>query len=79
MQLSPQTYQRVQILLMHLLFSLYSLLDSSHGGSYGKNEGMTPLDQQSQFFGELKFPVQETEAWGEKVSSFYGLPAVLGL
>ncbi|EEF50216.1 conserved hypothetical protein [Ricinus communis] len=42
-----------------------SLLESSHGGSYGKQEEMT-LDRQYQFFGMLKFPVTETEAWKEK-------------
>lgn len=44
-----------------------SLLDSNHGGSYGKHEGMMPLDQQHQFFGELNFPVPDTEAWKEKI------------
>jgi hypothetical protein len=44
------------------------LVDSSHGGSYGKDEGMKPLAQQYKFFGEIKFPVLETEAWKEKVS-----------
>ncbi|GMP41993.1 hypothetical protein CsSME_00011891 [Camellia sinensis var. sinensis] len=44
-----------------------SLLDSSLSGSYGMHEGMTPLDQQHQFFGALRFPVtEETEAWKEK-------------
>jgi callose synthase len=46
------------------------LVDSSHGGSYGKDEGMKPLAQQYKFFGELEFPVPETEAWKEKVISF---------
>lgn len=45
-----------------------SLVDSTHGGSYGKHEGMMPLDQQHQFFGELNFPVPDTEAWKEKVT-----------
>ncbi|XP_010659551.1 callose synthase 1 isoform X2 [Vitis vinifera] len=44
-----------------------SLLDSTHGGSYGKHEGMMPLDQQHQFFGELNFPVPDSEAWKEKI------------
>lgn len=57
---------------MCLLFSLLSLLDSSHGGSYGKNEGMTPLDQQFHVFDALRFPVYpETEAWKEKVSYLF--------
>jgi hypothetical protein len=51
-----------------LLFFSSSLAESSHGGYHGKDEGMKPLDQQSQFFGELGFPVKrETEAWKEKV------------
>ncbi|KAL8139202.1 hypothetical protein V2J09_005203 [Rumex salicifolius] len=46
-----------------------SSLDSIHGGSYGTQERMTPLDQQHQFFGELNFPVTpETDAWKEKIS-----------
>lgn len=44
-----------------------SLVDSSHGGSYEKDEGMKPLAQQYKFFGELSFPVPETEAWKEKI------------
>ncbi|KAL0425542.1 UNVERIFIED_CONTAM: Callose synthase 1, partial [Sesamum radiatum] len=45
-----------------------SLLDSSHGGSYGMHQGMTPLDQQYSYFGTLHFPVtEETEAWKEKI------------
>ncbi|XP_052173079.1 callose synthase 3 [Diospyros lotus] len=45
-----------------------SLVDSIHGGS--GYEGMIPLDQQYQLFasaGAIKFPVQETEAWKEKI------------
>lgn len=50
-------------------YLLHSLLDSSHGGSYEKREGMTPPDQQQQLFGQLNFPVtSETDAWKEKVS-----------
>lgn len=48
-----------------------SNLDSSHGGSYGRNEGMTPLADQVQLFassGAIRFPiVQETEAGEEEV------------
>jgi len=48
---------------------LVSLQDSSHGGALGKDERMTPLDQQYQFLGRLQFPVTtDTEAWSEKVS-----------
>ncbi|XP_065872528.1 callose synthase 2 [Euphorbia lathyris] len=53
-----------------------SLLDSSHGGSYGKYEGMTPLDRQYQFFGVLNFPVLETEAWKEKIRRLHLLLTV---
>ncbi|GAB2216631.1 hypothetical protein Droror1_Dr00024407 [Drosera rotundifolia] len=45
-----------------------SLLESSHGGSYGMYEGITPLKEQHKFFGELNFPVTpEDEAWKEKI------------
>jgi len=48
-----------------------SLLDSIHGGGYGRHEGMTPLDQQVQLFapaGAIKFPSPESDAWTEKVN-----------
>lgn len=52
--------------------TFHSLLDSSHGGSYGLVEGMTSLDEKRGLFGKdehLRFPVtEETEAWKEKVS-----------
>lgn len=47
---------------------LNSLLETLHGGSW--HEGMTSLDQQYQLFastGAIKFPVDRTEAWKEKV------------
>ncbi|KAM7472441.1 hypothetical protein LguiA_010624 [Lonicera macranthoides] len=51
---------------------LPSLLDSSHGASHVTNEGMTPLDQQYQFFGDLRFPVKEdVEAWTEKITRLH--------
>ncbi|XP_058179707.1 callose synthase 3-like [Rhododendron vialii] len=54
-----------------------SLLDSSHGGSYGMHEGMIPLDQQHQIFGTLKFPItEETEAWKEKIRRLHLLLTV---
>lgn len=52
------------------------MLDSSHGGTYGKDEGMTPLDQRDTYFGELRFPVAvtaKTEAWKEKVCFIYNI------
>ncbi|KAK9283428.1 hypothetical protein L1049_011670 [Liquidambar formosana] len=53
------------------------LLDSIHGGSYGKHEGMTPLDRQYQFFGALRFPViSQTEAWEEKIRRLHLLLTV---
>lgn len=59
----------MSINLMSYSFS-GSLQDSSNGGSYRADEGMTPLDKQHKFFGALNFPVTlETEAWKEKVSS----------
>ncbi|KAI3444935.1 hypothetical protein Pfo_001600 [Paulownia fortunei] len=57
--------------------SVPSLLDSSHGGSYGMHQGMTPLDQQFQYFGTLHFPVtEETEAWKEKIRRLHLLLTV---
>ncbi|XP_026413882.1 callose synthase 3-like isoform X3 [Papaver somniferum] len=58
-----------------------SLLDSSHGGSIGRFEGMTTLlEQQYQLFastGAIKFPVEpETEAWKEKIKRLYLLLTV---
>ncbi|ONK73450.1 uncharacterized protein A4U43_C04F31620 [Asparagus officinalis] len=46
------------------------LLDSIHGGAYGRQEGMTPLDQQVQLFAPakaIKFPLPESDAWTEKI------------
>ncbi|XP_020232679.1 callose synthase 2 isoform X1 [Cajanus cajan] len=52
------------------------LLDSSHGGSYGKDERFTPLDQQYTF-GKLQFPVKtEIEAWTEKIKRLHLLLTV---
>ncbi|PSS26439.1 Callose synthase [Actinidia chinensis var. chinensis] len=54
-----------------------SLLESSHGGSYGMHGGMTPLEKQYQFFGALRFPItQETEAWKEKIRRLHLLLTV---
>lgn len=58
-------------MLIHFAHSFFSssLLESSHGGSYVMHQGMTPLDQQYQYFGALNFPVtEEAEAWKEKAS-----------
>ncbi|TKY49513.1 Callose synthase 2 [Spatholobus suberectus] len=53
------------------------LLDSSHGGSYGKDERLTPLDQQYTFFGKLQFPVgTDIEAWTEKIKRLHLLLTV---
>ncbi|CAL0326298.1 unnamed protein product [Lupinus luteus] len=53
------------------------LQDSTHGGSYGKDETMTPLDQQYRFFDGLRFPVTtEKEAWTEKIKRLHLLLTV---
>ncbi|XP_016449067.2 callose synthase 2 isoform X1 [Nicotiana tabacum] len=52
-----------------------SLLDSTHGGSYGMHGGMIP-NPQFQLFGTLNFPVTETEAWKEKIRRLYLLLTV---
>jgi hypothetical protein len=47
---------------------LARVLDSIHGGNYRRHEGITPLDQQDQLFAKaIKFPVEESNAWTEKV------------
>ncbi|XP_050252355.1 callose synthase 1-like isoform X2 [Quercus robur] len=48
-----------------------SWAESSHAGYSGTDERMKSLDQQYQFFGELRFPVPETEAWKEKIKRLY--------
>jgi callose synthase len=57
--------------LLLTFFSRYdSILESSHGGSYRKPEGTTTWDQEYQLFqpaGAIKFPLQVTDAWLEKV------------
>jgi hypothetical protein len=45
-------------------------LESSHGGSYRRPEGMTTWHEEYQLFqpsGAIKFPLQVTDAWIEKV------------
>uniref|UniRef100_A0A0E0CUK0 1,3-beta-glucan synthase n=1 Tax=Oryza meridionalis TaxID=40149 RepID=A0A0E0CUK0_9ORYZ len=47
-----------------------SILESSHGGSYQRPEGTTTWDQEYQLFqpaGAIKFPLQFTDAWIEKI------------
>ncbi|RCV46752.1 hypothetical protein SEVIR_9G560600v4 [Setaria viridis] len=49
-----------------------SILESSHGGSNGRNEGTTTWDQEYQLFqpsGAIRFPLQvtATDAWLEKI------------
>ncbi|KAG6393247.1 hypothetical protein SASPL_147483 [Salvia splendens] len=57
--------------------SVPSMLDSSHGNSYGMDQGMTPLDQQHQYFGSVNFPIiKETEAWKEKIGRLHLLLTV---
>lgn len=55
--------------------SVPSLLDSSHGGSYGMHDGMIP-NAKYQLFGTLNFPVTETEAWKEKIRRLHLLLTV---
>nr|XP_025887034.1 LOW QUALITY PROTEIN: callose synthase 2 [Solanum lycopersicum] len=52
--------------------SVPSLLDSTHGGSYGMHDGMIP-NAKYQLFGTLNFPVTETEAWKEKIRRLHML------
>ncbi|XP_010229272.1 callose synthase 3 [Brachypodium distachyon] len=50
---------------------LPSIVESSHGGSYRRTEGTTTWDQEYQLFqpsGAIKFPLQFTDAWTEKVN-----------
>ncbi|PKA51034.1 Callose synthase 3 [Apostasia shenzhenica] len=54
--------------LMEEQFS--GLLDSIHGASYGKPEGMTLSGKQAQLFaseGAIRFPLPESDAWTEKI------------
>ncbi|GJN30162.1 hypothetical protein PR202_gb18448 [Eleusine coracana subsp. coracana] len=47
-----------------------SILESSHGGSYRRPESATTWDQEYQLFqpaGAIKFPLQVTDAWLEKI------------
>ncbi|XP_010265915.1 PREDICTED: callose synthase 3 [Nelumbo nucifera] len=53
------------------------LPDSSHGASYGRSDESTPLEHQ--LFaseGAIKFPVEETEAWKEKIKRLHLLLTV---
>ncbi|KAI9104233.1 hypothetical protein K1719_023069 [Acacia pycnantha] len=60
-----------------LSFSNISLQESSHGDSYEKDEKLTPIDQQHQFFGSLNFPVTtDSEAWKEKIKRLHLLLTV---
>jgi callose synthase len=44
------------------------MLESIHGGHNRRHEGITPLDQQDQLFAKaIKFPMEESDAWTEKV------------
>ncbi|KAI9402179.1 hypothetical protein POPTR_001G230000v4 [Populus trichocarpa] len=76
---------RVVILLLDMLEvvtrdiledDIPSLMDSNHGGSYGNDEGMTPIDQQHTFLGKLGFPVPETEDWKERIRRLHLLLTV---
>uniref|UniRef100_A0A0E0HVU4 1,3-beta-glucan synthase n=1 Tax=Oryza nivara TaxID=4536 RepID=A0A0E0HVU4_ORYNI len=55
---------------------LGGLLDSVHGGNR-KHEGMTSLDQQDQLFTKaIRFPVEESNAWTEKIKRLHLLLTV---
>nr|CAD1830647.1 unnamed protein product [Ananas comosus var. bracteatus] len=62
----------------HIMDEQFSgLLDSIHGGASKMHEGITPLDQQDQLFTRaLKFPVEESDAWTEKIKRLYLLLTV---
>ncbi|XP_042488374.1 callose synthase 3-like isoform X2 [Macadamia integrifolia] len=56
-----------------------SFQEPSHSGSYGRQEGMTPHDQQKQLFaspGAIRFPIEDTEAWKEKIKRLHLLLTV---
>ncbi|GJM97378.1 hypothetical protein PR202_ga14300 [Eleusine coracana subsp. coracana] len=56
---------------------LGGVLESIHGGSYRRHEGITPLDQQDQLFAKaIKFPVEESNAWTEKIKRLHLLLTV---
>ncbi|KAJ8573525.1 hypothetical protein K7X08_010036 [Anisodus acutangulus] len=55
--------------------SVPSLLETTHGGSYGMHDGMIP-NAKYQLFGTLNFPVTETEAWKEKIRRVHMLLTV---
>lgn len=59
----PFFYTSVSI---YFIPPLCSLVESSHGGSSGKDGKSRSLDR---LFDKLNFPIPETEAWKEKVSS----------
>ncbi|XP_022146133.1 callose synthase 1 [Momordica charantia] len=52
---------------------IHSLVESNHGGSFGKDGRTTPLDR---LFDQLKFPIPETEAWKEKIRRLHLLLTV---
>ncbi|KAK1670165.1 hypothetical protein QYE76_058324 [Lolium multiflorum] len=58
---------------------LSGLLETVHGGSNRKHEGITPLDQQEQeqlFTKAIEFPVKESHSWHEKIKRLYLLLTV---
>ncbi|AQK80817.1 Putative glycosyl transferase family protein [Zea mays] len=56
---------------------LGTLLESAHGANSRKHEGITPLDQQDQLFAKaIKFPVDESIAWTEKIKRLHLLLTV---
>uniref|UniRef100_A0A1D1XVQ2 1,3-beta-glucan synthase n=2 Tax=Anthurium amnicola TaxID=1678845 RepID=A0A1D1XVQ2_9ARAE len=54
-----------------------SFFESSHGGSYGADDWMS-MDQPSQLFDKhaIKFPIEQSSAWTEKIKRLYLLLTV---
>jgi hypothetical protein len=56
------------VCVIYIFYFSSRLLESAHGANSRKHEGITPLDQQDQLFAKaIKFPVDESIAWTEKV------------
>ncbi|KAK8456255.1 hypothetical protein SEVIR_4G300600v4 [Setaria viridis] len=56
---------------------LGGMLESIHGGHNRRHEGITPLDQQDQLFAKaIRFPMEESDAWTEKIKRLHLLLTV---
>ncbi|KAK1321381.1 Callose synthase 3 [Acorus calamus] len=59
--------------------SKYCMTDSGHGSSYGRHEGITPLNEQYVLFaqsGAIRFPLPTSDAWTEKIKRLHLLLTV---